>query len=108
MKYRVKIGSSDIHPFIIQRKNEKAFLSFWRTVERAKTEYDVKRFMQISVARHAKFKIGAVIATYDEMDLIADTLKDKAAVSAEYYIPQAAMESANVKPGTIARGITKI
>jgi len=77
MKYKIVIGRSDETPFVVKRKNESSFFSFWRTVAKFRAQYEAENFVKRAVERRSKYQVGQVVMEYDEADLIADRLKNK-------------------------------
>jgi len=77
MKYRVISGKNDLLPYIVQRKDDKAFISFWRTVTSVRSFNDAEMLVKRGTDRHARSPAGTVVFEYNEADLIVDKLKNQ-------------------------------
>ena len=77
MKYRVVATNSDLNPYVVQRKNEKSFLPFWRKVTKCKNHREALRFIRDATERHSSHPNGMIVLEYDESDLVVEKLKNQ-------------------------------
>lgn len=92
MKYRVIATNSDMYPYRVERKNEKAFFPFWRRITEFKSHHEAWRFVRDATERHVRHPAGYIALEYDESDLVIEKLKN--GESAERNIGATAAQSA--------------
>lgn len=80
IKYRIIIGPSESHPYLIQTKDF-TWQFWWKTVESIdsleRAERYVKALFERAIIKQQKPKKGTIIKYYEESDFIIDKLKDK-------------------------------
>jgi hypothetical protein len=93
MKYRIINSSNDVRPYVVQRKNDKAFFSFWRKIESFIRIYEAENFVKRCAERHSKNKIGSILMEYDEADVIIDKIKKQMNSGDENVVTDAESDS---------------
>jgi len=73
MKYRIIVTDSTAYPYRVQKK-ERSFSLFWKDIGGGEDITDAEEVLRKYI--RAKIpKVGTIIKTYDESDLIVEKLK---------------------------------
>jgi hypothetical protein len=103
MKYRIKLASSDVRPYRVQRMNEKARFSFWKFVDAFTRQHEAEAFIKRAAERHGQHPIGSVIFEYDESDAVVDRLKNQKGYDVSEGVTMAADSAVGMARQNVAR-----